>query len=68
MGALNEHFLGIPQAIIAHADLRSPALESLLNTYSTLPNVRGTRQLANWSSSPDMCMTDKDLLSDGMHR
>jgi len=53
---------GIPNAIIAHADLRSPTLEALLNTYSTLPNVRGVRQLAN-CEVPDL-QSDKNLLSD----
>lgn len=55
---------GIPQAIIAHADLRSPTLETVLNTYKTIPNVRGIRQLANWDPAPEKCMTDKDLLGD----
>jgi len=55
---------GFPQAIIAHADLRSSELEKVLEVYRALPNVRGIRQLANWSSEPDLRMTDKDLLGD----
>jgi len=55
---------GFPHGIVAHADLSSPDLRTLLDEYKKFPNVRGLRQLLNWSEDPAKRATQKDLLKE----
>ena len=58
---------GFPHGIVAHANLASPKLAELLETYKRdYPRVKGVRQLLNWSSTnPGISMTDRgDYLTD----
>jgi predicted TIM-barrel fold metal-dependent hydrolase len=58
---------GFPHGIVAHANLASPELPKLLETYTNdHPRVKGVRQLLNWSTTnPSLSMTDRgDYLTD----
>lgn len=58
---------GFPHGIVAHANLASPELPTLLETYvRDHPRVKGVRQLLNWSTTdPRYSMTDRgDYLTD----
>ena len=58
---------GFPHGIVAHANLASPELKELLETYRRdYPRVKGVRQLLNWSNkNPRLSMTDRsDYLTD----
>jgi predicted TIM-barrel fold metal-dependent hydrolase len=58
---------GFPHGIVAHANLASPELPKLLETYTLdYPRVKGIRQLINWSTTdPRLSMTDRaDYLTD----
>jgi predicted TIM-barrel fold metal-dependent hydrolase len=55
---------GYPHAIVAHAELNSPRVESLLEQHASHPNVRGVRQILNWHPDPKKTYTPRDLLSD----
>ena len=58
---------GFPHAIVAHANLASPELPHLLESYvRDHPKVKGVRQLLNWSTTnPRLSMTDRgDYLTD----
>jgi predicted TIM-barrel fold metal-dependent hydrolase len=52
---------GIPNGIVAHANLASPELPQLIETYTRdFPRVKGVRQLLNWSTTdPRFSMTDR---------
>ncbi|CAF0942526.1 unnamed protein product [Adineta steineri] len=63
----NESSGGFPHGIVAHANLASPELPTLLETYTRdYPRVKGVRQLLNWSTTdPRLSMTDRgDYLTD----
>ncbi|CAF0935690.1 unnamed protein product [Rotaria sordida] len=58
---------GFPHGIVAHANLASPELPKLLETYTrNYPRVKGVRQLLNWSTKDSrLSMTDRgDYLTD----
>jgi predicted TIM-barrel fold metal-dependent hydrolase len=58
---------GFPHGIVAHANLASPNLPKLLETYTRdYPRVKGIRQLLNWSTKDArLSMTDRgDYLTD----
>ena len=58
---------GFPHGIVAHANLASPKLAELLETYKRdHPRVKGVRQLLNWSTKDArLSLTDRgDYLTD----
>jgi predicted TIM-barrel fold metal-dependent hydrolase len=58
---------GFPHGIVAHADLSSPELPKLIETYvQDYPRVKGVRQLLNWSEkNPRVSMCPRgDFLKD----
>ena len=58
---------GFPHGIVAHANLASPELPKLLESYvRDHPSVKGVRQLLNWSKTDArLSMTDRgDYLTD----
>jgi len=48
------------QGIIAGADLSSSDVESLLDYCSSIPQVKGIRQILNWHKNPIYCAVDHD--------
>jgi predicted TIM-barrel fold metal-dependent hydrolase len=44
---------GMPNALVAFADLRSPQLTDLLAAYKKLPRVVGVRHQIHWHQNPD---------------
>jgi predicted TIM-barrel fold metal-dependent hydrolase len=55
---------GLPQAIVAHAELEKPDAASLLAQHAAHRNVRGIRQILNWHPEPAKTYTPRDLLDD----
>jgi predicted TIM-barrel fold metal-dependent hydrolase len=55
---------GYPQALVAHAELHNPNVESLLAEHASHRNVRGIRQILNWHPDPRKTYTPRDLLAD----
>jgi predicted TIM-barrel fold metal-dependent hydrolase len=55
---------GYPQALVAHAELNSPNVETLLAEHASHRNVRGIRQILNWHPDPTKTYTPRDLLAD----
>ena len=55
---------GYPQALVAHAELNSPNVETLLAEHASHRNVRGIRQILNWHPDPNKTYTPRDLLAD----
>ena len=55
---------GVPQGIVAGADLTDPNLDALLEAHAARPNVRGVRQIVCWHADPAKTYTDRDLLLD----
>jgi len=49
---------GLPSAIVANADLRSPDVERLLDEYVKIPRVRGIRQHLHWHKNPKFSYID----------
>ncbi|WP_027169534.1 amidohydrolase family protein [Mesorhizobium sp. WSM3224] len=43
---------GMPDAIVAYADLAAPDVERLLEAHAGFPRVRGIRQILNWHDDP----------------
>ena len=43
---------GMPDAIVAYADLAEPDAERLLEAHASFPRVRGIRQILNWHEEP----------------
>ncbi|MBX3568011.1 MAG: amidohydrolase family protein [Rhizobiaceae bacterium] len=43
---------GMPDAIVAHADLAMPEVGRLLEAHAAFPRVRGIRQILNWHDDP----------------
>ena len=44
---------GMPTALVAFADLRSPELEDLLDAYRKIPRVVGVRHQIHWHKNPN---------------
>ena len=56
---------GFPHAIVAFADLSSPAAQSLLDAHgSASPRMRGVRQVLNRHPDPKLNRAPKDYLAD----
>ncbi len=55
---------GLPQAIVAHAELEKPDAAGLLERHREHRNVRGIRQILNWHPDPAKTYTPRDLLAD----
>ena len=55
---------GLPQAIVAHAELEKPDAATLLAQHAAHRNVRGIRQILNWHPDPAKSYTPRDLLAD----
>ncbi|GGE05218.1 hypothetical protein GCM10011390_25290 [Aureimonas endophytica] len=43
---------GLPDAIVAYADLGAPDVGQLLEAHAAFPRVRGIRQILNWHEEP----------------
>lgn len=43
---------GMPDAIVAYADLADPEVGKLIETHAAFPRVRGIRQILNWHDEP----------------
>lgn len=43
---------GMPDAIVAYADLAAPDAQRLLEAHAAFPRVRGIRQILNWHDEP----------------
>ncbi|WP_347092277.1 amidohydrolase family protein [Sphingomonas parapaucimobilis] len=52
---------GLPDAIIAFADLSDPAVDTLLARHAEHGRVRGIRHIANWHPDAQRSYTDADL-------
>lgn len=55
---------GMPQAIVAFADLNDPKVEGLLEAHAAHANVRGIRHIANWHSDPLRTFSARDVTTD----
>ena len=55
---------GLPQAIVAHAELEKPGAATLLKQHAAHRNVRGIRQILNWHPDPARTYTPRNLLED----
>lgn len=55
---------GLPDAIVAFADLSSPDLEAVLGAHRACPRVRGIRHIVNWHPDPRRSYTPRDLTID----
>jgi predicted TIM-barrel fold metal-dependent hydrolase len=53
---------GFPNAIVAYADLSDLLVETKLAQLSSIPNVRGIRQILSWHKDPFYRGCDKDHL------
>ena len=49
---------GMPNAVVANADLRSPDVERLLDAYVAIPRVKGIRQHLHWHRNPKFSYID----------
>lgn len=55
---------GLPQAIVAHADLTRPDLQRQLEAQLAHANVRGVRHIVNWHPDPTRTYTAQDFTLD----
>src|SRR6202000_3405747 len=55
---------GIPQGIVAHADLADREVSRLLEQLARVPNVRGIRQVINRHPNPVFNYIQRDLLDE----
>jgi predicted TIM-barrel fold metal-dependent hydrolase len=56
---------GFPHGIVAGVHLDDPAAAEILETLSSLPNLRGIRHILNWHSDPGLSYTDRpDIITD----
>lgn len=55
---------GMPNAIIAFADLADRNVESLLADHATRQNVRGIRHIVNWHADPRRTYCSRDVTLD----
>lgn len=68
LSTLAEHE-GMPDAIVAYADLASPGVERLLEAHASFPRVRGIRQILNWHDEPRLCSAPSpDLMENARWR
>ncbi|MGE0503566.1 MAG: amidohydrolase [Rhizobiaceae bacterium] len=49
---------GMPNAVVANADLRLPDVEKLLDAYVKIPRVKGVRQHLHWHKNPKWSYID----------
>jgi len=49
---------GMPNAVVANADLRRPDVEGLLDAYTKIPSVKGIRQHLHWHKNPKFSYID----------
>lgn len=55
---------GMPNAIIAFADLADPDVEPLLAAHAERANVRGIRHIVNWHADPRRTYSPRDVTLD----
>ncbi len=55
---------GMPNAIVAFADLSFPEVDALLEAHAAHANVRGIRHIANWHGDPRRSYTPRDFTRD----
>lgn len=55
---------GMPNAIVAFADLSDPHVGDLLAAHAAHPNVRGIRHIVNWHADPRRSYTPRDVTRD----
>jgi predicted TIM-barrel fold metal-dependent hydrolase len=55
---------GMPNAIVAHAALDDPAVETLLAAHAARRNVRGVRHIINWHVDPKRTYSRRDVTQD----
>ncbi len=55
---------GMPNAIIAFADLSDPQVDALLAAHAAHPNVRGIRHIVNWHADAARTYTPRDVTQD----
>ncbi|MDJ0275921.1 amidohydrolase family protein [Sphingomonas sp. 2R-10] len=56
---------GLPNAIVAFADLYDPDVDTLLAAHAAHRNVRGIRHIVNWHADPRRTYTPRDVTRDG---
>ncbi|MCW3837712.1 amidohydrolase family protein [Sphingomonas canadensis] len=55
---------GMPNAIVAFADLADPGLDALLAAHAAHRNVRGIRHIVNWHADPSRTYLPRDVTGD----
>lgn len=56
---------GLPDAIVAYADLSDPEVGELLASHAAYSRVRGIRQILNWHENPKFSVASRrDLMTD----
>lgn len=55
---------GMPNAIVAFADLSDPQVDTLLAAHAAHANVRGIRHIVNWHADPRRSYTHRDVTAD----
>ncbi|WP_394654120.1 amidohydrolase family protein [uncultured Sphingomonas sp.] len=55
---------GMPNAIVAFADLADPDVETLLAAHAERANVRGIRHIVNWHADPKRTYSARDVTLD----
>lgn len=55
---------GLPQGIVAHADLSADTIRDVLTAHCESPNMRGIRQILNWHKNSDFTYTQRQLMDD----
>ncbi|KQN06832.1 amidohydrolase family protein [Sphingomonas sp. Leaf25] len=55
---------GMPNAIVAFADLSHPDVDRLLAAHAAHANVRGIRHIVNWHADPRRTYTPRDVTRD----
>ncbi len=55
---------GLPNGIVAFADLSYPDVDALLEAHVAHTNVRGIRHIANWHADPKRSYTPRDITQD----
>ena len=60
---------GFPHGIVAYADLAARNVEAVLEAHASHRNLRGIRQILNWSDTPAIRLAaHRDLMRDGAWR
>lgn len=60
---------GWPHACVAYANLASPSLPSLLDTYAAIPGIKGIRQQLHWHENPQYRFAPRpDVMNDAVWR